>query len=80
MSDNIARRPSAQSLLRQLEKSFPECNCLLSAIEPDGAVAVRVMAKHRVATVILHVDAQRLADAHYVAEQIRYIREQLKRG
>lgn len=62
MSDDITRRHSAQRLLQQLEKNFPECNCLSSPIEPDGAVAVRMMAKHRTTVDILHVDARRLAD------------------
>lgn len=78
MSDDITWRHSAQRFLQQLEKNFPECNCLLSPIEPDGAVAVRVMAKHRAAVVILHGDAQRLADNHYVAEKVRHIHDQLK--
>ncbi|MDT3723255.1 hypothetical protein [Pseudomonas oryzihabitans] len=80
MSDNITRRHSAQRLLQQLEKNFPDCNCLLSPIGPDGAVAVRVMPKHRTTVVILHVDAQRLADTYYVAEQVRHIRDHLKQS
>ena len=69
----------AQAFVARLEREFPHCNCLMSAVCPDGGAALCVMPKHSNKTITLQLDVPRLRDAGYVDFMLQLIREQLPR-
>ena len=70
----------AQAFIARLERDFPQCNCLMSAVCLDGGAAMCVMPKHSNRTITLQLDVPRLREAGYVDFMLQLIREQMLRG
>ncbi|WP_208693060.1 hypothetical protein [Pseudomonas oryzihabitans] len=70
----------AHVFVARLEREFPHCNCLMSAVCPDGGAALCVMPKHSDLAITLQLDVPQLRDGGYMEFMLQLIREQLPRS